>query len=187
MLDQLTAGATLLKGARLHTGEPYVYGGLDCSKLVQDGALYADIILPRTTEEQYKYFPLRASVRSEPGDLLFSAGDPIDANPGHVVIFVSPGVVHGVVFEAEMTGTRIGPFQYDTDDFEFRTRPALAHPMPQTIAKAGLTVVTPAQARIAQRDHWALRNWDGEHFPLASTNPSRTTTLYASVHFKRKR
>ena len=187
-INQENAGAQLLKSARRFTGQPYVYGGLDCSKLTQDAAAGAGILLPRTTETQYLLYPPAPHVDDEPGDLWFIPGDPIDANPGHVMIFVKDGVMHGAIFQAEMTGTLIGQFEYDTANRpEFRTRPALAHPQQATIDKAGLLVVDPVSARQAQRNGWAIRNWNGTNFPVATNRPTRTTTLYASVNFRKKR
>lgn len=183
ILNQLTAGAILLRGARQYNGRPYVYGGLDCSKLVEDGAFFAEIMLPRTSEEQVEYYQIGKSVEWHVGDLLFIPGSPIDANPGHVMIYVKPGWV----FEAEETGTLVGQKPYDTSQWEFRTRPALAHPMPQTIEKAGLVRVTGANLKIAKRNGYHERYWNGKAFTLDLPNPLRTTSVYVSVDFRKKR
>jgi cell wall-associated NlpC family hydrolase len=192
-LNQLTAGDFLLEAADTQTGLPYDYGAedpgvaFDCSGLTQWSALEAEIVLPRTTEEQYKLYMLRKGVASKPGDLLFIPGDPIDANPGHVMIFVAPGVAHGVVFEAEMTGTKIGRFEYDTESYEFRTRPALAHPLPTTIARAGLVRVNLAGQDEAVHNGWRLRYWNGVTFATEPPSPLRTTSVYASARYKKRR
>lgn len=189
-LNQLTAGDFLLEAADTQTGLPYEYGAedpgvaFDCSGLAQWAASEAEIVLPRTTEAQYPLYPLRKEVKSQAGDLLFIAGDPIDANPGHVMIFVE----EGVVFQAEETGTRLGRFEYDTNAYEFRTRPALAHPLPTTIKKAGLVRLPNLAAQdLAVRNGWRLRYWNGVSFATARPNPLRTTSVYASAKYKKKR
>jgi cell wall-associated NlpC family hydrolase len=127
-----TAGAAALGFARQQTGVPYVFGGetpgvgFDCSGLTQWAYAQVGVSLPRTTEAQYIVSPISRDHSLEPGDLLFIEGDPTEVNPGHVMIYVSPGQV----FQAEETGTLIGQFAYDTTQFEFLTRPALLLPAP---------------------------------------------------------
>lgn len=189
-LNQLTAGDFLLEAADMQAGLPYEFGAeepgvaFDCSGLAQYAALEAEIVLPRTTEEQYLLYPLRKEVPSKSGDLLFIAGDPVDPNPGHVMIYSSPGVV----FQAEETGTKLGRFPYDTNQFEFRTRPALAHPLPTTIKKAGLARLPNLAAQdLAVRNGWKLRHWNGKNFVTELPVPLRTTSVYASARYKKRR
>lgn len=192
-LNQLTAGRLLLAAAETQSGLPYVYGAeepgvaFDCSGLTEWSALDVEIVIPRTTETQYKYYPLRKEVPSQEGDLLFIPGAPVDANPGHVMIFIENGIVHGAVFQAEMTGTKLGRFEYDTEDYEFRTRPALAHPMPQTITRAGLVRMNLAGQDLAVRNGWRLRYWNGVNFVLEPPSPLRTTSVYASARYRKRR
>lgn len=180
--NQLTAGVNLLKAARQFTGIPYVYGLHDCSWLTETAALDVGIVLPRTTEAQYKEYPLQADALNRPGDLWFIEGDPIDANPGHVMIWFK----EGWVFEAEQTGTLIGPKPF-TGKPEFRTRPALAHPLPSTIKHFGVVVVDAAQAEVGVRHGWERRYWDGESFATTPPNPLRTTYVYMVKDFRKKR
>lgn len=194
MLNQVTAGNFLLEAAEREAGLPYQYGAeepgvaFDCSGLVQWAALVAEIVLPRTTEEQYKWYPLHKDVPSKRGDLLFIPGSPVDANPGHVMIFVAPGIAHGAVFQAEMTGTKLGRFEYDTEVYEFRTRPALAHPQPLTIARAGLVRLPNVAAQDeAVHNGWHLRHWNGVNFEIEIPSPPRTTSVYASAKYKKRR
>lgn len=182
-LNQLTAGRALLKAARQYTGIPYVYGLHDCSWLTEASALDVGIIIPRTSETQVDFYALKRSAKYEVGDLIFIEGSPIDANPGHVMIYVSPGVV----FEAEETGTLIGQKPYDTSQFEFRTRPALAYPMPQTITKAKLVQVGPGNAATAVRNGWNRRYWNGTTFSTTPPNPLRTTCVYVVENWRDKK
>lgn len=181
--NQLTAGAALLTAARRYAGIPYLYGVHDCSWLTETSALDVQIVLPRTSETQVELYPIRDQVAYEEGDLIFIEGDPIDANPGHVMIYVSPGQV----FEAEMTGTLIGQKPFDTTQYEYRTRPALAHPLPTTIAKQGVVAVTASQARRAVANGWKRRYWNGSTFGTTPPNPLRTTTIYVNVGFRTRR
>lgn len=135
--NRSNAGSAALEFARKLTGKPYIYGGTwpqsggtDCDGLVVWAYAQVGITLVRPTETTYREYPLDdRSVPNEVGDLLFIPGDPIDANPGHVVMFVSPGQC----IEAEETGTLIGQKPFATDSWEFRTRPALALPEPPPI------------------------------------------------------
>jgi cell wall-associated NlpC family hydrolase len=182
-VNQENAGAALLKAARKFTGLPYVYGYHDCSWTTETAALDVGIILPRTSEAQVDFYPIKRSVAYKPGDLIFIEGSPIDANPGHVMIYVSPGQV----FEAEETGTLIGQKPYDTSRYEFRTRPALACPAKATIAKFGVVAVSPAQAALAVKNGWKRRYWNGTSFATIPPNPLRTTTVYVNAGFRKRR
>ena len=133
--DRTNAGRAALGFARELTGKPYVFGGTfpesggtDCDGLVQYAWSRVGVSITRPTQSDFEnnVFDQRNGHRadpSEPGDSLFIAGsDGTTTAPGHVMIFVRPGRV----FQAEMTGTFIGEFDYDTTVFDFRTRPALA-------------------------------------------------------------
>jgi hypothetical protein len=87
-----------------------------------------------------------------------------------------------------MTGTKLGRFEYDTESYEFRTRPALAHPMPQTISRAGLVRLPNIAAQdLAVRNGWRLRYWNGVNFVTEAPAPLRTTSVYASSRYKKRR
>ena len=132
--DRTNAGRAALGFARELTGKPYVYGGTwpgsggtDCSGLWEWAYQQVGITLPRTTYDQYKVAQIPPAWPSEPGDLLFIAGsDAVGALPGHVMGYVSPGQV----FQAPFTGEPITQYPYDTNVYEYRTRPALLAPLP---------------------------------------------------------
>lgn len=196
------AGAAALVFARQLTGRPYIFGGTwprsggtDCSGLVQFAYDSVGVLLPRTTFEQYKLYQLPASAKSEPGDLLFILGsDPLGNEPGHVMMFVADGEV----FQAPFTGEKIGQYPYDTNVFEFRTRPALAlkpagpaptkNPSTTQLTHAGLVLLTgPAQARTAIANGWTIYVWNGIGFSGASGRESKGTPEYANVKFSTPR
>ena len=207
--NRSNGGAAALVFARKLTGLPYVYGGeypedggTDCSGLVQWAYAQIGVDLPRTTETQYTVNEISdRSIANEVGDLLFIAGDPIDPNPGHVVMYVAPGEV----FEAEETGTRIGQFPFDTDAWEFRTRPALAlpeapppappaplppakgHPTAAQLKKAGLVAMADiAQAEQAEKNGWHLWYWASTHFVAQVGAKPDGVALYANAHWETK-
>lgn len=142
---------------------------------------------------------------SEPGDLLFIRGDPVDANPGHVMIFVAPGIVHGAVFEALETGTLIGQYWYDTDVFEFRTRPALLLP-PAPPPPKPKPVLPPAEgsptgtdlmnanliglpnvkaANLAVKNGWTLWYWSKSHFVAQVGGLPTKVALFANAGYRK--
>ena len=106
---------------RGHRSRPF-----DCSGLVQWAYQQVGVTLTRTTYTEYTTDPINnKGIANEPGDLLFIPGsDAIGVLPGHVMMYVSPGQV----FQAEQTGTKIGQFSYPTDQWEYRSRPALSLP-----------------------------------------------------------
>jgi len=202
-VNRLTGGALALTHARELTGRPYVWGGTwpksggtDCSGLWQYAYGKVGVLLARTTYEQYLEFPIPNSWPSEPGDLLFISGsDAIGAKPGHVMAYVSPGQV----FQAEYTGgPPIGQFPANTNVFEYRTRPALALPMPKApatknpsalqLSSSGLILLTsPAKARLALANGWSLYMWEGWEF-VVETNPNvKGRPLYANFDYVQKR
>jgi hypothetical protein len=196
------AGAGALEFARKLAGRPYVYGGwptngsgTDCSGLWEWAYLQVGIDIRRTTFGQYLEFPLARDEPYQVGDLIFIAGsDPIGAEPGHVMGYSAPGRV----FQAPETGMRIGEYDYDTTQFEYRTRPSLfypvihpqprtKHPTPEQIKQRELTPLhNGQQARLALNNGWALFKWDGYEFTRAVAH--RWGTLeYANVKFATKR
>ena len=202
--NRLTAGAGALAAAEQLNGKPYVYGGTwpqsggtDCSGLVEWAYKQVGVLLDRTTYQQYLQYPISNNVPLEVGDLLFIAGsDPVGAAPGHVMMYVKPGEV----FQAPYTGAKIGFYPYDTSKWEFRTRPALALPMPTPaptrkpsqlqLTHAGLIALTStAQANLAHVNGWPVYTWDGHWF--VKTPPPYTRAgnrvFYANSHFATKR
>jgi hypothetical protein len=194
------AGAAALEFARQLDGKPYVYGGTwpqsggtDCDGLVTWAYAQVGVHLIRPTETTYKEYPIGNSVPYEVGDLIFIPGAPIDPNPGHVMMYVGPGLV----FQAEETGTLIGQFPYDTDNFEFRTRPALALPLPPKpttnptaaqLTKAGLVLLTTkAQVNLAVANKWTVFYWGGLMFrPDVNLNIA-ANRLYANKNYRKHR
>jgi cell wall-associated NlpC family hydrolase len=190
-LNQLTAGEFIVGIAKSQTGVPYVFGGeeegvgFDCSGLTQWACNYAGVEIPRTTFEQYKLFQLAKHVPNKPGDLIFIQGsDGAATEPGHVMIYLSPGFV----IQAPFTGEDVGRYPVDTSSYMFRTRPALAHPQPTTVTKNGLVVLPNVAAEdLARRNGWALRYWNGHAFLTTPPQPLRTTFVYASAQYKKRR
>lgn len=179
MFNRLTAGAGALSSARKLTGKPYVYGGTwpqsggtDCDGLVVFAYGEVGIKLIRPTETTYREYPFDdRSQPNEPGDLLFIPGDPIDANPGHVVMYVSPGQC----FEAEETGTLIGQRAFDTNSWEFRTRPALAYPAPAPVVQKLIAGMTWTPNVPAGKGDWLVHNGHKTGIP----SPAELATIKA--------
>jgi hypothetical protein len=203
-INRLTAGAMAITIARGLTGRPYVWGGTwptsggtDCSGLWQYAYGKLGIILARSTFGQFRQFPIPNSFPNEPGDLLFShlgeGGPP--GEPGHVVGFVS----HGEVFQAEFTGgPPIGQFPYDTTKWDFRTRPALALPLPRgprtkvpsalQLSQSMLILLSnPVKARLALANGWTLYIWDGWGFTGTPSQVPKGTQQFANFDYAQKR
>jgi hypothetical protein len=147
----------------------------------------------RPTTITYKEWPLPRRATSEPGDLLFIQGGPDEQNPGHVMMFVEPGQI----FQAAERGTRIGQFPYDTDIWEFRTRPGLALPMPKVAPTPAPTadelsrslqilLTGPEQAHEAVANGWPLYKWDGYNFIPATDPGGIGTSEYAYFDYIQK-
>lgn len=104
-------GARLLSEAETQQGTPYVWGGaapggFDCSGLIYWAAMQLGTSLPRDTYSMLAAAGggLLTTVTSpQPGDLAFFG-------PGHVELYVSPGVFFG----AQRTGTLVGLHDYGT-------------------------------------------------------------------------
>ena len=205
-------GTAALAFARHLTGLPYRFGGTapgptDCSGLVQWAYQQVGVYLSRTTYTEYTTDPINnKGIPSEPGDLLFIPGsDAIGVLPGHVMIYVSPGQV----FQAEETGTKIGQFAYPTDQWEYRSRPALSLPFAPVVPKpkplpapkgtptaaqlkdanlVGLPNV--AAAELAKRNGWALWYFSEGHNPpfVAQIGGAPNhTALYANIGYRQPR
>ena len=204
-------GEAVLEAMHLLFGLPYVYGGdvadahvdgTDCSGAVAWAYQQIGVDLPRTTEEQYLLYQVNdRTLPSYPGDLLFIAGDPVDPNPGHVVMYKSPGVV----YEAEETGTVIGEFPFDTEAWEFRTRPVAAlPPAPAPTPPPPLTPLPPAkgtprasdlkragvhkltdvaEAEKAKAEGYTLWYWASTHFVAQRDGEQNNTALYVNNKF----
>ena len=196
-----TAGAAALAFARQWTGHPYIFGGMlpgsngtDCSGLCLWAYGKVGVHLSRTTYGQYLEYPISHNAPYEPGDLIFIAGsDSLGVEPGHVMIYISPGQV----FQAPFTGEDIGQYPYDTEIFEYRTRPALALPPPsvptrnptaEQIAHAGLVVVKLGnESNLAIANGWTVFYWGGFIFRPASEGPApANATLYANKNYRTK-
>jgi hypothetical protein len=167
-------------------------GGTDCDGLVTWAWAQVGVHLVRPTETTYKEYPISHTVPWEVGDLGFIQGAPTEANPGHVFMYVA----EGLIFQAEETGTLIGEFPYDTDNFEFRTRPSLALPPPPVptkspsaaqLARAGLVpLLNKNQINLAVANHWTVFYWGGLIFRPANEGPAPASAqLYANKNYRR--
>jgi cell wall-associated NlpC family hydrolase len=102
--------------AKAQLGKPYLYGGTgpdayDCSGLVQAAWAAAGVHIPRTSEDQWKYLRHVPPGQLQPGDLLFYTGSPIDAPPGHVVMYLGGGRIleaYGTGYPIRITRLRPG-------------------------------------------------------------------------------
>jgi NlpC/P60 family protein len=194
------------------SGDWYVYGGTppdptDCSGVWEYtyNTLGRNVPsftpLARSTYGQYTEYALNnRTVANEVGDLLYYPGsDPQGSEPGHVVGYVSPGLV----FQAEMTGTRDGLYPFDTESWEYRTRPALgfpaAPPLPtaggippaDAIQRAGLVPLpNPNDVIAAEANGWTIWVWSHTRW-LAAQNCAQPfptgTPEYANRDWTKKR
>ena len=195
-INQSNGGELALKAAVTLRGRQYVYGGwpsngggTDCSGMVEWSYENIGVQLARTTYAQYSEYPVKKGTVEQPGDLLFISGsDAHGSLPGHVMMFVKPGQV----FQAPETGETINFYNYDTSNYEFLTRPALALPKhipgpSSEILKANkLIIATAAIAKVAKTNGWAVRNWDGKTFPLNDASSPASAILYVSESYKTK-
>jgi hypothetical protein len=199
--SRLNAGALALAMARQRfSGKPYVFGGVcppdpgtDCSGVWYEVYTALGIPLKRSTYDQYTQWAIPNSWPSQPGDLLFIPGsDPIGHAPGHVMGFVSDGLV----FQAPYTGELIDQYAYNTNIYEYRTRPALYLPVPPTPTKAPsqsdliahgyVRLLNPEQAQEAKANGWQLYIWNGIGFTNSPANLPVGTPEYASIHWQTK-
>ena len=98
---------TLIADLAQFKGRQYVFGGLDCSGLVQQVFGMIGISLPRTSSQQYGVGQAVDLSALQPGDLVFyapgTAGAP-PGLPGHVAIYIG----NGQVFQALNPSTPVG-------------------------------------------------------------------------------
>jgi len=98
---------TLLADLKAFKGKQYVFGGLDCSGLVQQVYAQIGISLPRVSSQQWSSGVPVDLGSLQPGDLVFYApgtsGAPAGL-PGHVAIYIG----NGQVFQALNPSTPIG-------------------------------------------------------------------------------
>lgn len=196
-IDKANGGELALKEAEKLRGRPYVYGGwptgtngTDCSGTVDWAYLQIGVTLARTTFGQYTEYPIKKGTKLEQGDLLFILGsDPGPNNePGHVMMFVKDGQV----YQAPYTGETINFYQYDTSQYLYATRPALAlpnhivAPTAKVLSSQKYVVISEQETGTARKNGWAIRNWNGTNFPLDDPTAGPTRVLYASVHWKTK-
>lgn len=98
----------VIKAAQSQLGKPYVFGSgpdtssFDCSDLIQWAYKQVGIHIPRTTGEQQKALPKRASWKDiQPGDLVMKTTPGGTNEGGHVVMYIG----NGKVIAAPYTGT----------------------------------------------------------------------------------
>jgi NlpC/P60 family len=195
-VDQSNGGQQALVEAEKLKGRPYVFGGwpvgnegTDCSGTWEWAYLQIGVSLPRTTYAQYLVHQLPKGSKLEPGDLLFIEGsDALNGAPGHVMGFVKAGEV----FQAPFTGETINFYPYDTSQYLYATRPALALPVhvaapSQSLLTANhLERIDEQNSVIAARNGWAIRNYDGADFPLDAPSAGQSRVLYASTSWRIK-
>jgi cell wall-associated NlpC family hydrolase len=86
--------AAAIAFAQAQIGKPYLFGGtgpdaFDCSGLVMMAYRSANVIIPRTSEDQWTWGPQVPANQVEPGDLVFFAGaDGTVTSPGHVGLVI---------------------------------------------------------------------------------------------------
>lgn len=207
-----TGGAGAAQAFRQLYGLPYRFGGTapgptDCSGAFEWAYAMVGVRLDRSTYTQYKEDPINdRAIPNQIGDGLFIPGtDAIGILPGHVAMYLRPGWVA----QAEETGTFIGEFPFDTDNWEYRTRPALMLPfapvppkpvvMPKpegtpTAAdlKGGnlVKLKNVAQAQLAIRNGWATWYFSEKNKPpfvAQIAGEPRNTPLYAEAGYRKKR
>jgi NlpC/P60 family len=214
MLLRADAGrAALSLAEKTFTNLWYAFGGTppgptDCSGVTEFVWGQLGVPLSRSTYGQFEQYvcdqrngnPL-SKTPNWIGDSLFIPGsDSEDGEPGHVMMYAAPGLV----FQAEMTGTLIGLYPFDTDQWQYRCRPALHFPVgpppgpyphpeptPAELQRTGLVMLaTPADAHAAQANGWRLWTWDELHgrFIVIPAPPDVPTSagVYASRNWQHK-
>jgi cell wall-associated NlpC family hydrolase len=96
--------AAAIAFAQAQIGKPYLFGGtgpdaFDCSGLVMMAYRSANVIIPRTSEQQWAWGPQVPANQVEPGDLVFFLGADGTVNPNGTV---SPGHVGLVIGNHKM-------------------------------------------------------------------------------------
>ena len=94
------AGAVAVAWAETQVGCSYVYGatgpcpaGYDCSGLLMVAWSHAGVSIPRTSEAMWSQLRHVSMSALRRGDLLLYTGSPIDAPPGHVVMYAGGGQI----------------------------------------------------------------------------------------------
>jgi cell wall-associated NlpC family hydrolase len=192
------AGVEALKHGETQDGVPYVWGGetsgvgFDCSGLTQWAYTSVGLSIPRTTQEQFKVCQLDRGTPLLPGDLLFIAGaDGTDTEPGHVMIYHSPGLV----LQAPFTGEDVNVGPYDTEVYSFSTRPGdlygatIQGPTSKDLKDNKLErLASPAAETLALKNGWQVRGWNGKNFPILPLQGIPAGVCkYASVDFRKKK
>lgn len=97
------AAAKAIAFAKAQLGKPYLYGAprwapgaptpdaYDCSSLAEWAWAAAGVTIPETSETQWAQLPHVPLKDARPGDLVFETGSPVDAPPGHVMIYLGGG------------------------------------------------------------------------------------------------
>jgi cell wall-associated NlpC family hydrolase len=120
------AAAVAVAFAVRQVGKPYQWGAAgpnayDCSGLVFAAYAAADISIARTTFGWRQDGPTIPLSQIQPGDLLFSAGsDGINADPGHVVMYLGGGQI----IQAPQTGEDVQIDPLSLAGVVVATRPA---------------------------------------------------------------
>lgn len=93
-------------------GQPYVWGGLDCSGLVQMAYASVGVDLPRVSFEQANWGTRVGQDKAQPGDLV--AWDNSTRNNGadHIAIYLGGGQI----LEAPRTGLNVRIRNLDPDE-----------------------------------------------------------------------
>lgn len=194
MYDRTNAGEIALKRGLTQVGLPYIWGGespgigFDCSGLVQWAYATVGVPLSRTTTYQFKEFQIGRGTPLLPGDLLFIPGsDGTPSEPGHVMMYDSPGKV----LQAPFTGEDVNVGPYDTSVYVFATRPGnfyktvIEAPTAEQIKDNGLVHLdSEAAATLALRNGYVVRGFDGSTFvPLPLNGVAVGVVKYAPVEF----
>jgi hypothetical protein len=195
-VDQSNGGKLALAEAEKLRGRPYVFGGwplgnsgTDCSGTWDWAYAQIGVNIGRTTFVQYQEHQIKKGSKLEPGDLLFILGsDSQNGKPGHVMGFVKDGQV----FQAPFTGETINFYPYNTSDYLYVTRPALALPIhvpaPSKLILSSnhLVVISEQETGTAVKNGYAVRNWNGSSFPLDDPTAGPTRVLYTNSDWKKK-
>jgi cell wall-associated NlpC family hydrolase len=136
--------------AEAQLGKPYLFGGtgpaaFDCSGLVMMAYRAANVVIPRTSEEQWALLPHVAAAKVLPGDLVFFAGaDGTPKSPGHVGLVIGKNTM----IEAYATGTPIRVSAFGTPQSAAGLAVVVGYAQPWPASPSGKSPDT-AEAAIA--------------------------------------